>query len=71
MRKKCLNSEETEVFKEKYPVSSNQELAETFKMSVTTVKNYAFALSLKKSPLYLANVKRIASQIGIKARWKR
>ena len=71
MRKKCLDLAEAEVFKEKYPVSSNQELAETFKMSVTTVKNYASALSLKKSPLYLAYVKRKASQIGTKARWKR
>ena len=70
MRKCKLSKENTEDFVRKYPVLSNEELAEQFKMSVSTVKNYGSKLGLKKNLQYLINVKRKASKKGTEARWK-
>lgn len=71
MRKRKLSIKNTEIFVRKYPDLSNEKLAELFKMSITSVKNYARELGLKKSLQYLSEVKKNASQKGVEARWKK
>ncbi len=56
MRTKKLNAEQCEYFSKAFPVMSNTEVALLLNVSVTTVKNYADIMELKKDPAYLSSV---------------
>ena len=53
MRTKKLSAEQCEYFSKVFPVMSNTEVAQLLNVSVTTVKNYADIMELKKDPAYL------------------
>lgn len=56
MRTKKLSAEQCEYFSKVFPVMSNTEVAQLLNVSVTTVKNYADIMELKKAPAYLSSV---------------
>ena len=55
MRTKKLSAEQCEYFSKVFPVMSNTEVALLLNVSVTTVKNYADIMELKKDPAYLSS----------------
>ena len=48
---------------------SNVEVAKLLGVSVTTVKNYADIMELKKEPAYISNIRNKASIKGHLVRW--
>ena len=56
MRTKKFSAEQCEYFSKVFPVMSNTEVAQLLNVSVTTVKNYADIMELKKDPAYLSSV---------------
>ena len=59
MRTKKLTAEECYLLSEKFPILSNVEVAKLLGVSVTTVKNYADIMELKKEPAYISNIRKI------------
>ena len=51
-----MSAEQCEYFSKVFPVMSNTEVALLLNVSVTTVKNYADIMELKKDPAYLSSV---------------
>ncbi len=58
MRTKKFSAEQCECFSKVFPVMSNTEVAQLLNVSVTTVKNYADIMELKKAPAYLSSVRK-------------
>lgn len=58
MRTKKFSAEQCECFSKVFPVMSNTEVALLLNVSVTTVKNYADIMELKKDPAYLSSVRK-------------
>ena len=58
MRTKKFSAEQCEYFLKVFPVMSNTEVAQLLNVSVTTVKNYADIMELKKDPAYLSSVRK-------------
>lgn len=71
MRKRQLSDEECTIFVQKYPITRNRDMAILLNISITTVKNYAQLLGVRKCKEYLAQVKSRASKKGLEARWKK
>lgn len=69
MRTKKLSAEQCEYFSKVFPVMSNTEVALLLNVSVTTVKNYADIMELKKDPAYLSSVRKQVSIKGHLVRW--
>ena len=69
MRTKKLTAEECHLLSEKFPIMSNVEVAKLLGVSVTTVKNYADIMELKKESAYISNIRNKASIKGHLVRW--
>ena len=69
MRTKKLTQEQCELFAKVFPVMSNTEVATLLNVGLTTVKNYADIMELKKDPAYLSSVRKQVSIKGHLVRW--
>ena len=69
MRTKKLTQEQCELLAMVFPVMSNTEVATLLNVGLTTVKNYADIMELKKDPAYLSSVRKQVSIKGHLVRW--
>ena len=64
-----MTEEQCRLLAESFPVMGNVEVARLLNVGITTVKNYADIMGLRKDPEYLSKVRKAVSKKGHYTRW--